>query len=99
MTIEISHMDLIFRGITGICYIIVLILILLEQKKTTQFQKEKLDMLKVEEEDELPQGEWVRMEDVAAVIRPILEEFYGTADADVEYIIQEIEQKAYLIRR
>lgn len=41
-TIEISLIDLIWRGIAGISAIIVLILILWEQKKTRKFIKEEL---------------------------------------------------------
>lgn len=44
----------------------------------------------------LPQGEWVMFKDVQSVIKPILKRFYGAADSDIEYIMQEIEQKAYL---
>lgn len=42
------------------------------------------------------QGEWVKFKDVQSVIKPILKRFYGASDSDIEYIIQEIEQKAYL---
>lgn len=98
MTIEISNIDLIFRGISGICTIITLILILREQKKTTQFLEEDLKKQEFEEEDELPQGEWVKMEDVRNVIHPLLKSFYNSTDSDIEYIVQEIEQKAWLIK-
>lgn len=45
---------------------------------------------------ERPQGEWIMFKDVQNVIKPILKRFYGASDSDIEYIIQEIEQKAYL---
>lgn len=41
-------------------------------------------------------GEWIMFKDVQSVIKPILKRFYGASDSDIEYIIQEIEQKAYL---
>lgn len=44
-----------------------------------------------------PQGEWVKMKDVQDVIGPILKRFYNATDNDIEYIIQEIEQKAYFL--
>lgn len=43
-----------------------------------------------------PKGEWIMFEDVQNVIKPILKRFYGASESDIEYIIQEIEQKAYL---
>lgn len=97
MTIDISNIDLIWRGIAGLSAIIVFVLILREQKKTTQFLKEDLNKHEVEIEDERTRGEWVKMEDVQKVMPPILKRFYNATDGDIEYIIQEIEQKAYLI--
>lgn len=97
MIIEISLVDLIWRGIAGICAIVVFILILREQKKTTQFLKEDLEKREFEE-NKLPEGEWVKMEDVRDVIRPILKRFHSSSDSEIEYIIQEIEQKAWLIK-
>lgn len=44
-----------------------------------------------------PKGEWVMFKDVQSVIKPILKRFYSAEDSDIEYIMQEIEQKAYLI--
>ena len=44
----------------------------------------------------ISQGEWVMFKDVQSVIKPILKRFYNAEDSDIEYIIQEIEQKAYL---
>lgn len=105
MTIEISLVDLIFRGAVGIGIIIILILLIREGVKTakvlkedTKFLKEKLAEPDDEEEDGLPVGEWVKMKDVQDVMAPILKRFYGATDGDIEYIIQEIEQKAWLIK-
>lgn len=105
MTIEISLVDIIFRGIVGICAVIVFILIIREWRKTAKFLKEDSKFLKEklaaqEDEipDELPRGEWVKIEDVQKVLPPILKRFYSAEDGDIEYIIQEIEQKAWLIR-
>lgn len=58
MTIEISLVDLIFRGVVGIGIIIIFILIIHEQRKTAKFLKEDSKFLKEklaepdEEEDE-----------------------------------------------
>ena len=98
MTIDISLVNLIWRGVAGVCTIIVCILILREQKKTTQFLKEDLEKREFEEEEELPKGEWVKIEDVQDTIRPILKRFYGASGDEIEYIVQEIEQKAFLIK-
>lgn len=105
MTIEVSLVDLIFRGVVGIGTIIVLILIIREWRKTAKFLKEDSKFLKEklaepddDEDDGLPVGEWVKMEDVQKVIPPILKRFYNATDGDIEYVIQEIEQKAWLIK-
>lgn len=96
MTIEISLIDLVFRGIAGVCTIATFILIIREQKKTAKFLKEKLAEPD-NEEDELPQGEWVKMKDIQDVMAPMLRSFYNSDDEDIECILQEIKQKAYLI--
>ena len=97
-----TDIELIIRCVTGIVAIIIMISISVllhrETQKTTKILKEKLAEPDDEEEDELPPGEWVKIEDVQNVLPPILKRFYGATDGDIECIIQEIEQKAYLIK-
>lgn len=69
-----------------------------ELRKRDKAEKEELEKREVEENRLPPRGEWVKMKDVQDVMAPMLRRFYNAEDEDIECIIQEIEQKAWLIK-